>query len=87
MSIISFLLPKKQKTASVAKERLQIILAHERSRNNSAPDFLPKLQKELLEVVAKYVPIKEEQIKISLEKAQDTSILEINVELNPGSSN
>lgn len=42
MSFLSFLLGEKKKTASVAKERLQIILAHERSgRNVAEPDYLP----------------------------------------------
>ena len=44
-SFLSFLLGEKKKTASVAKERLQIILAHERSGRNAgaAPDYLPAL--------------------------------------------
>ena len=46
MSFLSFLLGEKKKTASVAKERLQIILAHERSGRNAAePDYLPDLQR------------------------------------------
>ena len=56
MSFLSFLLGEKKKTASVAKERLQIILAHERSgRGGSRPDYLPALQKELVAVISKYV--------------------------------
>ena len=52
MSLLSFLLGKKKKTASVAKERLQIILAHERSgRGASRPDYLPALQRELMAVI------------------------------------
>ena len=44
-SFLSFLLGEKKKTASVAKERLQIILAHERNGRNAAePDYLPALQ-------------------------------------------
>ncbi|PMZ30318.1 cell division topological specificity factor MinE, partial [Pseudomonas sp. GW247-3R2A] len=45
---------KKVSTASVAKERLQIIVAHERGQR-STPDYLPALQKELVEVIRKYV--------------------------------
>ena len=49
MSFLSFLLGEKKKTASVAKERLQIILAHERSgRSAATPDYLPALQRELV---------------------------------------
>ena len=46
MSIFNFL-RKKKDTASVAKERLQIIISHERQKQN-APDYLPQLQKEIL---------------------------------------
>ena len=56
MSIFSYLLPKRQNTASVAKERLQIIVARERS-TRGGPDYLPQLQEELLQVVRKYVPV------------------------------
>ena len=54
MSLLSFLLGEKKKTASVAKERLQIILAHERSGRDSRPNYLPQLQRELVEVISKY---------------------------------
>ena len=59
MSLLSFLLGEKKRTASVAKERLQIILAHERTgRGGSRPDYLPALQRELVAVISKYVSIK-----------------------------
>jgi len=51
MSLLSLLLGEKKKSASVAKERLQIILAHERSgRTNHQPDYLPALQRDLVQV-------------------------------------
>ena len=69
MSLLSFLLGEKKKTASVAKERLQIILAHERSgRGKSRPDYLPALQRELVAVISKYVLIKAEDIKVYFER-------------------
>lgn len=80
MSILSFLKPRKPTTANVAKERLQIILAHERSTQGGR-DFVPMLQKELLAVVAKYIPIRDDQIRVHLDRDGDTSVLEINVEL------
>jgi cell division topological specificity factor len=65
MSFLSFLLGEKKKTASVAKERLQIILAHERSGRNAAePDYLPALQRELVAVISKYVKINPDDIKV-----------------------
>ena len=47
MSFLSFLLGEKKKTATVAKERLQIILAHERNGRSSRPDYLESLQREI----------------------------------------
>lgn len=77
MSIFSYL-RRRNTTASVAKERLQIIISHERSQR-SAPDYLPKLQEEILAVIAKYVPISREQVSVNLERLGDSSILELNV--------
>lgn len=71
-----------QKTAAVAKERLQIIVAHERhQRDHTTPDYLPLLQKELLEVVRKYVVIDDDQIKMHIEKEGDYEVLELNIAL------
>src|ERR1700733_14354974 len=70
-------------SASIAKERLKIVLAHERAGRN-APDFLPSLQKELLAVVARYVEISEEMIRVTLGNAGDTLTLEINIEIEGG---
>ena len=67
MSILSFLLGEKKKSANVAKERLQIILAHERTGRNAAePDYLPELQRDLIAVLSKYVKINAEDIKVNL---------------------
>ena len=81
-SFLSFLLGEKKKTASVAKERLQIILAHERSgRNASQPDYLPALQRDLLAVISKYVKINPQDIKVQLEKQDNLEVLEVKIEL------
>ncbi len=77
MSIFSYL-RKKASTASVAKERLQIIISHERSQRNT-PDYLPKLQEEILAVIAKYIPINKDQVNVSLERLGDNAVLELNV--------
>ena len=82
MSLLSFLLGEKKKTAAVAKERLQIILAHERSgRNAGKPDYLPALQRELVAVISKYVSIRPEDIKVQLERQDDLEVLEVKIEL------
>lgn len=77
MSILRYL-RKRTSTASVAKERLQIIISHERSQKNT-PDYLPKLQEEILAVIAKYVPINREQVTVNLERMGDSAVLELNV--------
>jgi cell division topological specificity factor len=81
MSIFDFLLTrKKTNTASIAKERLQIIVAHERG-NRGQPDYLPALQEELIAVIRKYVPIDQDQVQVALENQGTCSILELNITL------
>ena len=82
MSLLSFLLGEKKKTASVAKERLQIILAHERSgRSAGKPDYLPALQRELVAVISKYVKINADDLKVHFERQDDLEVLEVKIEL------
>jgi cell division topological specificity factor len=68
MSILSFLLGEKKKSASIAKERLQLIIAHERAGGHAPADYLPALQRELVAVISKYVKISDEDIRVSLER-------------------
>ena len=82
MSFLSFLLGEKKKSANIAKERLQIILAHERSgRGASRFDYLPELQRDLIAVISKYVSIKPEDIKVHLERQDNLEVLEVKIEL------
>ena len=82
MSMLSFLLGEKKKTASVAKERLQIILARERvGGNGGGPDYLPALQRELVAVISKYVDIDVNDIKVHLERQENLEVLEVKIEL------
>ncbi len=82
MSFFSFLLGEKKKTASVAKERLQIILAHERSgRYPVEPDYLPALQRDLIEVIGRYIKINPEDIKVQLDREDNLEVLEVKIEL------
>jgi len=69
-------------SARVAKDRLQIILAHERA-SRDGEDFLPKLQQELLAVVARYVAVDENKVQVNLERGEGISTLAIGIEL-PG---
>ena len=78
MSIFSYLRKRGNNPASVAKERLQIIISHERSQR-SAPDYLPKLQEEIIAVIAKYIAISRDQVTVHLDRTGGNSILELNV--------
>jgi cell division topological specificity factor len=80
MSRLLALFRRRPPTASLAKERLRIIVAQERS-NRGGPDYLPLLRNELLEVVRKYVPVGVEQIEIKLEHADGHDVLELSVAL------
>ncbi|HDR8916158.1 TPA: cell division topological specificity factor MinE [Burkholderia multivorans] len=81
MSILSFLLGEKKKSASVAKERLQLIIAHERVCGRPPADYLPALQKELVAVISKYVQISNDDIRVSLERQDDLEVLEVKIEI------
>lgn len=84
MSLIDILFGKKPKSANIARDRLQIIIAQERANRdaaNSTPDYLPTLQKELLEVLSKYVKIELDDINITHEKQDGVDMLALNITL------
>ena len=83
MGILDFLKRKPEPTAVVAKERLRIIVAQERS-TRGAPDYLPLLRNELLEVIKKYVNVDLEAININVEHGSGHEILELSVALPDG---
>jgi cell division topological specificity factor len=64
----------------VAKERLRIIVAQERG-NRGAPDYLPLLRRELLEVIRKYVNVDPDSVQVNLEKEEGQEVLELSVAL------
>ena len=78
MNLLDYFRKGKPNTASLAKERLQIIVAHQRGRQT---DYLPLLQEELIQVISKYVSIDREQVKVSLDQAENCSVLELNITL------
>ncbi|WP_111978522.1 cell division topological specificity factor MinE [Algibacillus agarilyticus] len=83
MSLLNYFRQEKKPAASVAKERLQIIVAHERSRfRSTGPDYLPDLERDILAVIRKYVEIDSDAVTVQLDqKADDLSVLELNVTL------
>lgn len=81
MSLLKLLFGEKKKTAAVAKERLQLIIAREHGTAARGADFLPALQRELIEVISKYVPINPDDIRVQLEKQDNYEVLEVNIVL------
>lgn len=80
MSILDYIRKRKKTSpASIAKERLQIIISHERTKKTSTPDYLPQLQEEILAVIAKYIPISRDKVIVNLERIGDNAVLELNV--------
>jgi cell division topological specificity factor len=65
-------------SASVAKERLQILVAHDRSERHR-PSYLPKLQREILEVIRKYVEVDMSSVSVNYEQEDSREILELNI--------
>jgi cell division topological specificity factor len=81
MRLLDLLFPERRNSAVIARDRLKIVLAHERA-SRDAPDFLPALQKDLLDVVGRYVEIRGDMLRVNVGKSGDTSLLEINVEID-----
>jgi cell division topological specificity factor len=82
MSLLSLIFGSKPKSANMAKERLQLIIARERADDGKqTADFLPAMQQELVAVISKYVHINANDIKVSMEKKGNYEVLEVNIVL------
>lgn len=82
MSLLSLIFGSKPKSATMAKERLQLIIARERIDDGQpAADFLPTMQQELVAVISKYVQVNADDIKVSMEKKGNYEVLEVNIVL------
>ncbi|MDP7536992.1 MAG: cell division topological specificity factor MinE [Methylococcales bacterium] len=80
MSLLDYFRTKKTSSASIAKERLQILVAHEHAAENQ-PSYLPELQKELLAVVSKYVEVDLNAITINFEQDEHQDIFELKIDI------
>ena len=78
MSLLSFF--RRQPTAPVARERLQVLLAHERMAGSHS-ELLNVLREEIMEVIARHIKVDREKVKIKLDRGGDVSTLEIDVEM------
>ncbi|MDN5849348.1 MAG: cell division topological specificity factor MinE [Nitrococcus sp.] len=81
MNFLSYFRAQRKQTASVAKERLQIIIARERLQCAGGPDYLPMLQDELLAVVRKYIAVDRNAVRMQLDQEGDCEVLELNITL------
>ena len=77
MSFLDYFRGKKSSSANVAKERLQIIVAHERGQRDQ-PDYLPQMQQEILAVIRKYVQISDDMVQVEVDRNGSCSVLELN---------
>ncbi|WP_353471722.1 cell division topological specificity factor MinE [Salipiger sp. H15] len=80
MNLFGFTFNRKPRSSAQAKERLQILLAHERGSGPSA-DFLPLLQRDIVEAIKRYVQVSDDAVGIRMDSIGDVSSLEINIEL------
>ncbi len=80
MNIFNYFRSQKKNSAQVAKERLQVIVARERT-HRGGPDYLPQLQEEILRVVRKFVQVPDDAVTIQVERDGTCEVLELNVTL------
>jgi cell division topological specificity factor len=83
MSLLDRILGRQPRTASLAKERLQVIIAREGARNNN-PELLHQIKQAVLEAVSRFVPIKAEDIAVDLESDREMEVLSVSVSLPDG---
>jgi len=82
MSLMDYFRSKiRPSSASAAKERLQIIVAHERGGNDVEPDYLPEMRRDILAVISKYIAVDQDQVNVHFDDTHDCSILELNIAL------
>lgn len=80
MGFLDYFRSEKKRSASLAKERLQVIVARERT-HRGGPDYLPALQQDILEVIRRYIEVEDDAVRIQVEREGDCEVLELNVTL------
>ena len=83
MKLLDFFIGNRPRSADAAKDRLQLIVVRDRAATGEGPDFLPMLQKDLIDVVRKYVDIGDDKVSVDVDRRDNLSMLEVNIEL-PG---
>jgi cell division topological specificity factor len=89
MGLLDYFVSSRPKTtagnASVAKERLQILVAHDRVARDK-PSYLPQLQQEILAVIRKYVEVDMDAVSVTYEQEESHEVLELNIILPESAS-
>jgi cell division topological specificity factor len=81
MDWLKFFRGEKNNTAKVAKDRLMLAVAYQRSGQANGPAYLPRLREELLGVVRKYVQVSDEAVQFSVQREDGLEVLELNITL------
>ncbi|TJY65077.1 cell division topological specificity factor MinE [Sinimarinibacterium sp. CAU 1509] len=76
-----FRAPPTKQTASIAKDRLKVVVAHQREGRANGPVYLPKLREELLLVVRKYVQVPDSAVNVQVQREDGLEVLEMNITL------
>ncbi|MGH8504046.1 MAG: cell division topological specificity factor MinE [Gammaproteobacteria bacterium] len=71
---------KDDATAPIAKERLQVIVAHQR-RHKDAPEYLARLQRDILTVIRRYAKVADDAVDVQVERSNGCEVLELNITL------
>lgn len=72
---------EKKNSAKMAKERLQLVVAHRRTGRDDQPEYFPQLQKDLLAVLRRYVQVGDDAVQMEIEREGDLEVLELNITL------
>jgi len=80
MNVLSFF-KRGASSAPVARERLQLLLAHERAAIGGRPDLIAVLREEILAVVAKHIGIDKDKIQVKMDRGDSVSMLEVDIEI------
>jgi len=71
---------KEEQTAKLAKDRLQVLIAHQRT-GREGPDYLPMLRQDILDVIKRYVSVGDEALSVQVGQQEDCDVLELNITL------
>ncbi len=81
MDWLKFFRAEPKNTANLAKERLKVVVAHQREGRSSGPAYLGQLREEILAVVRKYVQVPDSAVNVQLQREDGLEVLEMNIAL------